>query len=47
MWLQISYSLDITLCAVYILWARWPGQGALLHGVVIGNMKVLDFLDLS
>ena len=47
MWLQISFSWgNYFLCCVYIAGVGGLGQGALLHGVVIDNMK-LDFLDLS
>ena len=37
------------LSRVYIvcMGARAGGGGSLLRGVVIGNMKFLDFLDLS
>ena len=52
MQLQISFLWDISLYAVYILWVwgleQWRGGGgALLCNIVISNMKLLDFLDLS
>ena len=35
------------LCRVYIVGMGARAVRALLRGVVIGNMKILDFLDLS
>ena len=49
MWLQFPISWGyFFLCRVYIVGMGAPGGvGALLRGVGINNMKVLDFLGIS
>ena len=47
---EFPFRGHICFCAVYALragaWAGW-GEGDLLRGILVGNMKLLDFLDLS